>query len=58
MVSIVLGAGCFWCTEAVFQQIPVIVALTSGYTGGTTKNPTYDDICTGDTGHFPKSLKL
>jgi peptide-methionine (S)-S-oxide reductase len=48
---ITLGAGCFWCTEAVFQQIPGVLSVTSGYTGGATKNPTYQQICTGDTGH-------
>jgi peptide-methionine (S)-S-oxide reductase len=48
---ITLGAGCFWCTEAVFQQIPGVISITSGYMGGTTKNPTYQDVCTGQTGH-------
>ncbi len=48
---ITLGAGCFWCTEAVFQQIPGVLSVTSGYTGGRTKNPTYDDICSGASGH-------
>jgi len=49
--SIILGAGCFWCTEAVFQQIPGVVSVTSGYSGGTVKNPTYEQVCTGTTGH-------
>jgi peptide-methionine (S)-S-oxide reductase len=49
--SITLGAGCFWCTEAVFQQIPGVISVTSGYMGGETKNPTYEQICTGKTGH-------
>ena len=49
--AITLGAGCFWCTEAVFQQIPGVLSVTSGYMGGDTKNPTYDDICTGQTAH-------
>ncbi len=48
---ITLGAGCFWCTEAVFQQIPGVLSVTSGYMGGRTKNPTYEQICNGDTGH-------
>ena len=48
---ITLGAGCFWCTEAVFQQIPGVVSVTSGYMGGTIKNPTYPQVCEGDTGH-------
>ena len=46
-----LGAGCFWCTEAVFQQIPGVLSVTSGYMGGTTVNPTYKEVCDGDTGH-------
>jgi len=48
---VTLGAGCFWCTEAVFQQIPGVLSVTSGYMGGSTKNPTYEQICTGETGH-------
>lgn len=48
---ITLGAGCFWCTEAVFQQISGVLSVTSGYMGGATKNPTYEQICTGTTGH-------
>jgi len=48
---ITLGAGCFWCTEAVFQQIPGVTSVLPGYMGGHTKNPTYQDITTGETGH-------
>jgi peptide-methionine (S)-S-oxide reductase len=48
---ITLGAGCFWCTEAVFQQIPGVISVKPGYMGGKTTNPTYEDICTGTTGH-------
>ncbi|HXD01518.1 MAG TPA: peptide-methionine (S)-S-oxide reductase MsrA [Verrucomicrobiae bacterium] len=48
---ITLGAGCFWCTEAIFQQVPGVISVTSGYSGGTVKNPTYDLVCTGLTGH-------
>jgi peptide-methionine (S)-S-oxide reductase len=48
---ITLGAGCFWCTEAVFEQIPGVLSVTSGYMGGTVKNPTYQQICQGNTGH-------
>lgn len=46
-----LGGGCFWCVEAVFERLPGILSVTSGYAGGTKENPTYDDICTGRTGH-------
>jgi peptide-methionine (S)-S-oxide reductase len=49
--TITLGAGCFWCTEAVFQQIPGVLAVTSGYMGGTVTNPDYEQVCTGTTGH-------
>ena len=46
-----LGGGCFWCVEAVYERMPGIISVTSGYAGGQTENPTYDDICTGKTGH-------
>ena len=45
------GAGCFWCVEAVFEQLDGVVDVRSGYTGGNTENPTYEDICRGKTGH-------
>ena len=45
------GAGCFWCTEAVFQQLKGVRSVVSGYTGGHVKNPTYQQVCTGSTGH-------
>jgi peptide-methionine (S)-S-oxide reductase len=48
---ITLGAGCFWCTEAIFQQVPGVISVTSGYSGGMAKNPTYKQVCTGTTGH-------
>jgi len=46
-----LAAGCFWCTEAVFQRIKGVKSVSSGYSGGTKKNPTYEDVCSGKTGH-------
>lgn len=45
------GAGCFWCVEAVFQQLRGVQTVESGYSGGHTKNPTYEQVCTGMTGH-------
>jgi len=46
-----LGGGCFWCTEALFQMLPGVKSVTSGYAGGTKPNPTYQDVCSGTTGH-------
>lgn len=45
------GNGCFWCTEAIFQELKGVKSVTSGYTGGRVQNPTYEQICRGDTGH-------
>jgi peptide-methionine (S)-S-oxide reductase len=45
------GGGCFWCTEAIFQAVKGVQAVRSGYTGGHVDNPTYQQICNGDTGH-------
>ncbi len=45
------GAGCFWCVEAVFQRLDGVTKVESGYMGGSTKNPTYKEVCTGQTGH-------
>ena len=45
------GMGCFWCSEAVFQRLNGVTAVRSGYEGGTTINPSYDEVCTGNTGH-------
>jgi len=49
--TVTLGGGCFWCVEAVYERMPGIISVISGYAGGQTENPTYDDICTGKTGH-------
>lgn len=43
--------GCFWCTEAIFEQLNGVISATSGYTGGQTENPDYKQVCTGTTGH-------
>lgn len=45
------GAGCYWCVEAVFQQLKGVEAVQSGFSGGTVENPSYDEVCTGRTGH-------
>ena len=45
------GTGCFWCTEALFEQLNGVVKVTSGYSGGQVPNPTYKQVCTGETGH-------
>jgi peptide-methionine (S)-S-oxide reductase len=47
----VFGSGCFWCTEAIFEDIKGVVGVRSGYTGGKIKNPTYKEVCSGLTGH-------
>jgi len=49
--SLVVGGGCFWCTEAAFKLLPGVVAVTSGYAGGREPNPTYEMICAHATGH-------
>lgn len=47
----VLGGGCFWCLEAVFLDLDGVLAVESGYTGGNTRDPTYEEVCSGETGH-------
>lgn len=49
--SIVLGGGCFWCLEAVYQRVKAVVSVTNGYTGGPDKNPNYESVSSGATGH-------
>jgi peptide-methionine (S)-S-oxide reductase len=64
--TITLGAGCFWCVEAVFESIPGVQHAVSGYSGGHIKNPAYREVCAGTTGHAeviqvtydPKKLSL
>jgi peptide-methionine (S)-S-oxide reductase len=48
---VTLGGGCFWCTEAVFSDLRGVEKVESGYSGGTVPNPTYEQVCTGTTGH-------
>jgi len=45
------GAGCFWCVEAVFQQLKGVQKVTAGYAGGHVEQPSYEDVCSGETGH-------
>jgi peptide-methionine (S)-S-oxide reductase len=47
----VMGGGCFWCLEALLQTVDGVVKVTSGYAGGKVPNPTYEQVCAGDTGH-------
>lgn len=49
--TITLGAGCFWCVEAIFEQLEGVQSVESGYSGGSVKNPSYKEVCTGNTGH-------
>jgi len=49
--TIYFGAGCFWCVEAIFQQVNGVEEVTPGYCGGAIKNPTYNEVCSGKTGH-------
>ena len=51
MQQAIFGGGCFWCTEAVFLQLKGVNTVVSGYAGGHTQNPSYEDICTGTTAH-------
>lgn len=46
-----LGGGCFWCTEASFKEVSGVLEVTSGYAGGHAENPSYREVCSGDTGH-------
>src|SRR5215218_9697973 len=50
-----LGAGCFWCVEAVFQELDGVLKVTSGYSGGHVVNPTYEQVCAKNTGHVEVS---
>jgi peptide-methionine (S)-S-oxide reductase len=49
--TVTFGGGCFWCIEAVLQRIEGVLSVASGYAGGTTPNPTYEEVCGGETGH-------
>lgn len=64
--KITLAGGCFWCTEAIFKRIRGVISVTSGYSGGNVENPSYEQVCSGTTGHAeaiqiefdPKNIKL
>ena len=45
------GSGCFWCSEAIFERVDGVISVVSGYAGGTVENPTYEQVCSGTTGH-------
>jgi peptide-methionine (S)-S-oxide reductase len=49
--SITLGGGCFWCVEAVYEELKGVERVESGYSGGKVANPSYRQVCTGNTGH-------
>ncbi|MCB9257105.1 MAG: peptide-methionine (S)-S-oxide reductase MsrA [Chitinophagales bacterium] len=49
--SVVLGAGCFWCVEAIYQELNGVLQVESGYMGGSIKNPSYKEVCSGLSGH-------
>jgi len=51
LMTATLAGGCFWCLEAVFDQVKGVEAVESGYAGGQTRNPSYREVCNGDTGH-------
>lgn len=51
METAILAGGCFWCTEAVMKRLKGVTSVIPGYTGGTVPDPTYDQVCTGETGH-------
>jgi len=51
MEKATFGGGCFWCVEAVYERLPGVQSVISGYAGGTKANPTYEEVCTGTTGH-------
>jgi peptide-methionine (S)-S-oxide reductase len=49
--SVVLGGGCFWCLDAAYKMLPGVTHITCGYSGGATQNPSYEQVCTEETGH-------
>ena len=51
METIIFGGGCFWCTEAVFQNLKGVFSVVPGYSGGDIKNPKYEEVCSDKTGH-------
>ncbi len=55
--SAIFGGGCFWCTEAIFQRLRGVLSVTSGYSGGSVANPTYEQVSAGNTGHI-ESIKI
>lgn len=56
MEKVIFASGCFWCTEAIFSRVKGVSNVVAGYTGGESRNPTYGEVCTGDTGHAEACL--
>ena len=52
----IFAGGCFWCMEYEFEKLPGVIDAISGYTGGNLKNPSYEEVCTGKTGHYEAVL--
>jgi len=51
MATVILGGGCFWCLEAVYDRLVGVTSVESGYMGGARDNPSYEQVCSGATGH-------
>ena len=51
METIILGGGCFWCIEAIYKRVEGVISVKSGYAGGKLQIPTYEEVCSGNSGH-------
>ena len=52
----IFGGGCFWCTEAIYKSLKGITSVSSGYAGGNKENPSYGEVCSGETGHAEREV--